>query len=339
MKRNYALDLMRVFLSICVIATHSLRFFGLEKIGGGITTLISLFLIQSDGAFYMLSGYFNLEKTFDNSKDIIKFYKSKVINTLLPFVGFIFAWHVWDYLHVNETFDLADFFSQFYIMLMNTSCDGHLWFMYPLIGLLLSTPFLSKMLHNMDEKELKILWYVALGWNVALYYLCYDLGVKFRYLSWFLDGWPIYYIGGYYYRHVIVKENKIKWLLLGIIGYVGTWHGLTYLPRFSGATDIQPLFTLFTIGCLLFWDQFVKVKTSIAQKVIVFLSSNTFLIYLFHMRAMEYALRKFNITTGNVGGGLLVVLTTFLVSLLVSYVVGIVMKIVQRFIDKIWAIN
>lgn len=337
MKRNYSLDLMRVFLCICVIAIHSMTYI---DFGSDIAnSLFMTFLAQANGVFYIISGYFNLEKEFKDSSDIKKFYKNKIIYILLPFVAFIFVWAVWDYLHVNEGFNILNFLSYFYETIMDTACDGHYWFMYPLIGLLLSTPFLSKMLHNMDEKELKILWYIALGWNVVCYFLCYDLNINFRFLGWILSGWPIYYFAGYYYRHVVVNESKTKWLVLGLIGYVLTFLGTNYLDRFDAAEDLQPLFTIFCMGCLVFWDKYIHIKNEKINKAILFLSKNTFLIYLFHLRAMEYVVRKLAITSVSATSGIIVVFGTFILALIMSVITNLIMKPVQKFIDTKWTIK
>lgn len=337
MKRNYSLDLMRIFLCLCVITLHSIGYFGIEN--NYVSSLLIILLIQADGVFYMLSGYFNLEKDFNNSSDIKMFYKNKIIYILLPFVGFLLVWAIWDYVHVNNSFDILDCLNIFYEQFVDTASDSHMWFMYPLFGLLLSSPFLSKMLHNMDKKELKVLLYVALGWNAVSCYLCYDLGYDFRFLAWFLEGWLIYYVAGYYYRHVASEEKKSKWIILGLLGFVITCLGVLFLDHFEGATDIQPMFTLYCMGCLAFFDRFIKINNEKVQKVIVFLSRNTFLIYLYHMRAMEFVLRKFALPTNNLANGLIVVFGTFIIALIASVITNLVMKPVQKFIDKHWIIK
>lgn len=341
MKRNYGFDLLRIILCIFVIATHSYTYFGAE---GVITAgLIPVYLIQADGLFYMLSGYFNLEKEFNSITDIKKFYKNKIIYILLPFLGFIFVWLIWDYVHVTGSFDFVEILGLFYESVMDTSADNHLWFMYPLFGLLLSTPFLSEMLHNMDKKELKLLWYIALGFNVIYYYLCKDIGVNFRVLAWIFDGWVIYYFAGYYYRHVVAEEKTIKWVILGIVGFAFTVFGMNgYIPFFKsfiGSTDIQPMFTIFCMSSLVLADKLFRINNEKIGKIILFLSKNTFLIYMFHMRGIEYALRKLSITNTSFVNGLLVILGSFIFSLIASVVTNFILKPIQKFLDKIWVVK
>lgn len=337
MNRNYGLDLARIFLCICVIALHSITNFNIEN--GTVFNIVLTFLASSNGVFYMLSGYFNLEKEFNNSTDIKNYYKNKFIYILFPFLAFLFVWAVWDYLHLNDTFNIIDFFWYYYELVMDTSSNGHLWFLYPLFGMLLATPFLSKMLHSMDDKELKILWRIAIGWNIVYYFLCLDIHIDFGFSGWFLISWPIYYFIGYYYRHIISRESVIKWSVLGIIGFVGTIVAPMFMDRFEGTNDMQPLFTLFCIGCLLFWDKTFKIKNNKFAKIIVYLSSQTFLVYLYHMRGMEYALRKLPVADSGLGTGLLVVFGTFIFSLIAAIVTNLCMKPVQKLMDRKWVIK
>lgn len=93
-ERNYGLDLLRVFLCLCVIAIHSLAYFG--YMNHYFDMIFPVFLVATDGLFFMLSGYFNLYKEFNSTSDILKFYKKKIICVLLPFLGFVLFWTLWD---------------------------------------------------------------------------------------------------------------------------------------------------------------------------------------------------------------------------------------------------
>ena len=117
-------------------------------------------------------------------------------------------------------------------------------------------------------------------------------------------------------------------------------HGeLPFFEYFIGATDIQPMFTLFCMGYLFCWDRVFRIRSKIVSKIILFLSKNTYLIYLFHMRAIDIAVRKLNIIEYNVGNGLLTVLGTFVLSLIAAFVTNLVMKPIQKFIDKVWTVK
>lgn len=341
MKRNYGIDLLRIVLCISVIALHAFDFFGKMSYFSSIT--LPVLLIAANGLFFMLSGYFNLEKEFKNVSDIKKFYKSRFITILLPFLAFVFVWQIWDLRSTNILADIPGFLFTFYESIMDTTANTHLWFLYPLFGMVLSTPFLSKMLHSMDDNELKMLWHISIGFNVLVYILCLNFGVDNRLLGWIFIGWPIYYFLGYYYRHVIVKENAIKWIVLGSIGFVVTVLGMRgmipFFVSYAGANDISPFFTLFCIGYLVLWNKVVVINNEKIGKVISFIAKYTFFIYMFHMRGIGYAVGKLGITTFNVGNGLLVVLGSFVFSLVASIIMDLLLKPIQKLIEKIWIIR
>ena len=96
----------------------------------------------------------------------------------------------------------------------------HLWFMYPLIGMLISTPFLAKMFQTMKDQEIEIFFLVAILWNIVSIYLTLDIGVGFSYSGWILSGYIIYYFAGYFCKRIINDNNKKIMYTLGIIGFI-----------------------------------------------------------------------------------------------------------------------
>lgn len=339
MKRNYAFDLMRIYLCLSVITIHASGYFAFED--NTFRIIFLTFLFQSNCMFYMISGYYNLDREFKDSTDIKKFYKGRIIKTLLPFVLFVLFWTVWEYTHATESFNFLELLGICYDSIMASSCNTHLWFLYPLFGLLISTPFLSKMVHNMSDKELKLLWRIIIGFNVVGLYLCDNFGVGFRVSAMFLDGWYLYYFGGYYYKRIISKESNTKWIILGVAGYVLTVIGRLFLDRFESATDIATLFALFCIACFLFWDKAVHIKNEKIIKVISFISRYTFYIYLYHMRAIEFLQPRIDslLGTGNTISSILLVLSSFVVSLIASIATDLLLKPLQKAIDKVWVIK
>lgn len=341
MNRNYKFDLLRIILCLFVIATHSYQYCGCEIYFVNIT--LPVVFIAADGLFYIISGYFNLEKEFNTVADIKEYYKKKIIYILVPFLAFVFIWTVWDYAHLTEEFNFIELLAIYYESIMETSASGNLWFMYPLFGMLLATPFLSKMLHHMNENELKMLWRIMLAFNIVSYLLCEDFGINFRITSWFMDGWLIYYVGGYYYRHVIINESKIKWAILGVGCFVLTVLGmrgfLPFIESFAYATDFQPLFTIFCFSLFMLFDKTISINSDKVGKVIVFLSGYTYYIYMYHMRSIELIVHKLGIESKSFGIWMIIVVGTFVVSLIVSIITKLCLKPIQNFMDKAYPIN
>ena len=72
-----------------------------------------------------------------------------------------------------------------------------------------------------------------------------------------------FWMAGYYYRRIATKESKIKWIVIGLLGFALTIlvkeGSLPFATRFIGTTYIQPFFTLFCMGYLFCWDRFIKI--------------------------------------------------------------------------------
>ena len=157
-----------------------------------------------------------------------------------------------------------------------------------------------------------------------------------------MDGWLIYYFAGYDYPRIATKKSKIKWIVIGLLGFALTILGkegsLPFVTRFRGATDIQPFFTLFCMGYLFCWDRFIKIGESFLSRIILFLSKHTYLIYLWHIQGIAYAVRKLNIVDSTNLNSVIVVIGAFVVSLIAAVATNLLMKPIQKYIDNIWVI-
>ena len=89
----------------------------------------------------------------------------------------------------------------------------------------------------------------------------------------------------------------------------------------------------------MFWDKAVKINNNIVAKVISFLSRNTYMIYLFHTRGIEYVVRKLSITDGSFVSGILVIIGAYLISLLLAFIANLCLKPIQKLLDKVWVVK
>ena len=176
-------------------------------------------------------------------------------------------------------------FLALYNALMNGYSSSHFWFMYSLIGMLLSTPLLSKALHAMDRCELNLMIGLCLGWNVVSIFLTVDLGIGFAYTGWILSGWIISFVAGYYCHIGIDLDNKRKWYLLGVLGYFATCICIyLFQDHFQMKHDIAPTFVVFTMGAYVFLIKEIKIQSGWMKKVIRTLAKHSFTIYLIHFQ-------------------------------------------------------
>ena len=113
------------------------------------------FFMICNPLFFMLSGKFNLNKEFNSLEDYKKYYKSKIITIFIPF--FIVSIIIY-FLNNYNNLSIIDFFEKF----TSGSIEGTYWFIYNLIGIIIITPFLSKMIKNMNLLDKKIYFYFVI---------------------------------------------------------------------------------------------------------------------------------------------------------------------------------
>ena len=123
-----------------------------------------------------------------------------------------------------------------------------LWFIYPLVGMLLGTPFLSKMLHAMSDWELKILFGVGMAWQIISIYFALDIFGVFGFSGWFLSGWMFHFYIGYFIRRMVSPDNKHKFYIFSIIGFVITVFAKYFLQSsYVNSYDLAPAYILLTM--------------------------------------------------------------------------------------------
>lgn len=88
----------------------------------------------------MISGRFNLMKSFQSKEVYFRYYKSKFVTIFVPFclAAAVIVWSE----HQFES-NLVLYIKKCIEAFFNVNASTHLWFMYVMIGLLVSAPFLQ----------------------------------------------------------------------------------------------------------------------------------------------------------------------------------------------------
>lgn len=123
-----------------VISIHTDRSFIKNSVA---TTLFNTILCSCNGIFYMISGRFNLSKTFQGSSDYKIYYERKMVSILFPYVFVTGLLNLWNIYNNHAWNGIVPWIKTSYESFMYTNASIHLWFMYPLIGMLISAPFLQ----------------------------------------------------------------------------------------------------------------------------------------------------------------------------------------------------
>ncbi len=290
-----------------------------------------------NGMFFMLSGLFAMRKEYTAKEDYSRYYKKKIVSIFVPYVIMTVLLYGYDFYHSGRDFELRLFVEETINQFTSLNSQQHLWFMYSLIGLLLSAPFFSKMLHAMSDWELKLLFMICIGWNAVSIYLINDLGWNFSYGKWLLSSWTMYFFLGYFHDRVVSRENKKLWYLLGIAGFLITvlWK---YIIPFENhnARDFAPAYTFFVLGMYTFLLYEVKIGQKWLENLILFLARHSFTVYLVHYLVLEIIGQRFYTDASAKTGFLMTYGMCLVCSMLFAVIFDqILRKVIQRPLEKL----
>lgn len=311
-----------------VIAVHTIPKPFAENTIGSIAFKAILFMCN--GLFYMLSGCLNLDKVFESKEDYVSFYKNKIVTILLPFIlGCIF---VSLYTYEGE-FSFSLIANDLIYDFLSNHTYIFLWFVYPLIGMLLSTPFLSKMLHSMSDWELKLLFGIGMGWQVASIYFANNLFGVFGFSGWFLSSWVFHFFIGYFIKRIVTPNNKYKFYIFSILGFFVTVLGKYFLKdAYTNPNDLAPAHILLTMGLFILITEEININNTFFKKIVHIISSHSFSVYLVHDYVKNHIVNPLNLS----GSPWIAFSKNFILTLFLSVILAIVIDtILIRPLQKI----
>lgn len=182
----------------------------------------------------------NLSKEFHTARDYVRYYKSKFVSIVLPFVLAVCLLSPIDMYQTGIPVTFGSWLDYVYRTLWGFHTnENHLWFMYCMIGMLISAPFLSKLLHAMSDAEIRILLIVAVIWGNAKLYLVNILGrgVLFSCYDYILvEGYLLYFVLGY-----AVKRNVFpcRGVVLAVFTVYAVSLGLSVILEFLAVRPLQ----------------------------------------------------------------------------------------------------
>jgi peptidoglycan/LPS O-acetylase OafA/YrhL len=279
--------------------------------------------------FFMLSGLFNMKKEFCTKEDYAVYYKKKFISIFLPYVLMTFLLYGYEYYQSGRVFELRAYVEETINQFTAGNSEQHLWFMYSLIGLVLSAPFFSKMLHAMADWEIQLLFWMSIGWNVVSIYLINDLGWNFHYGKWLMASWTIYFFLGYFHHRIVNEENKKMWYVLGIAGFLVTVLWQYVLPfENHDDTSMAPAYTFWVIAMYTFLLNEVRVNMEPIKKVISFAAKHSFTVYMIHYLVIELIGDRFYLgNSAKIG-----FLATYAVCFAVSMIFAVLFDVIVEFV-------
>lgn len=337
-KRNVSLDTIRIISFIFVISIHTSPK-PLEE-NALFSSIFLALLYTCNSNFYMMSGELNLRKKIENLKDYKNYYLNKVISILFPYVVitfFLTLLNITD--DGNRDFSFITYVKTVYINFMSSNTAVHLWFLYPLMGLLLMSPFLAKLFAKMKNEELHIMFAIAIAWNFISVYMTKDIGIDFAYSGWLWNGWPIAFFAGYYSSRVISCTNRKKWYFAGFVSYLITVLGKWLIPDYyKYVYDLAPAYVIFTMTLYSFLKDAIKIRQNCVQVIISFLAKHSFMAYMIHARVIQWSSSRFMNADAEIPAIYFFprVTVTFILSMIIAVIVDVcIMNPVQKLLRNI----
>lgn len=277
-KDNYLIeyDLMRIVFMLMTLAVHVVSYTMENKI---ISRILDNFFIACNPLFFMLSGKLNLAKEFKKKTDYIEFYKKKFVSIIIPFIIFSI------FIQLLKKQTLKGFCGN----LLSHNLQETYWFIYVLIGILMLSPFYSKMFQNMNNKEKRFFFFIITTLHLGLTILdFFEVSCELGFGSFGIIGWHFYYFYGYIIEDVFTKKREKGIIyLLTVIFFVIICiinNNIKYYYNFKNPGIIL---TLLASTIYFFIKDFGKIKNEIIINVLRIISKYSYVFYLAHMTILE----------------------------------------------------
>ncbi|MCQ2516383.1 MAG: acyltransferase [Saccharofermentans sp.] len=289
-RRNYHLDFIRVVAMLFVISIHLSWDFPVPLF---IAAFFRTLFLTANGLFFLLSGYFALrfKEDVDNpAASYKKFYWKKFCSLVIPFIFYSLFNISCYYLGVNEFPNLKTMIMNVFWTIFPSSMNGHIWFLYYLIGYMMTAPFIAIMFDKLSDTGLKVFAFLAVGFEIiSIIVFSYILRSDFPVYGWPFISWYLYFLGGYIINRLGIRKKKWMFIAIGIVCFLITV-AITMLGiELNGLYDDSPLFLFACIGLYLLLESVPIVKP--LQKMLTFLAEHSFAVYLIHITILTLVRR------------------------------------------------
>lgn len=231
--------------------------------------------------FFMLSGALLLSKDYKLSY----FLQKRFWRIIPPLIFWSLIYIFYDYILVGEKYFTLIEFIKMVIRNLFYGSKFHLWFVYTLLGLYLFIPILRKWIKNSSNNEILyflIIWFATIIYSLP-YFKAYLPNIPLTNFSGYIG----YLVLGYYLSNLTLRNKYIPIIFI-IIGIGITIYGTHYLTQQENKFSsyfygyLTPNVLLSSIGVFLIFKNF-SINNKGIKKVILFLSNQSFGIYLVHI--------------------------------------------------------
>jgi surface polysaccharide O-acyltransferase-like enzyme len=334
-------DSLRAFSVLAVILYHStgayfydrsnyLYWLVADVVRSGTSVCVPL--------FFMLSGMLILDPA-KAGESPATFLRKRLSKIFIPFVFWSAVYFI-----LNNTRTGTDFtIVQIFYRIIQGPVHYHMWFMYVLIGLYLSTPLfrlITKSASNEIYIYLLALWLFSEG---VLPTLKVFLNIKIDLRAVVMTGYAGYFLAGYYLRDKFLSKKQITVAIFLyavatlFTAYMTDHFHLSenkdianYFLRFTTPTVIVMSFCIFLVVKSLNYENIEQMMPTVI-KVIQFISSASFGTYLAHALVLD-SLRngslgfKIHQIGGSINNSIIGIVVTFICTTIATLIFVSILK-------------
>lgn len=347
-KREINIDILRSLCIIAVLFIHTTASYMVNdypSMSSKIILFIGILTSCAVPLFYMLSGAFLINEKNESIKTVWK----KVIKMLLQVVMWTLIYQLVFKFILKSEVNIAEVM----IKSFTSSQVGHLWFMYPLIGIYILLPFISKLYLSLSTKEKRILVLLV----CVIPTIIQTIKIKYDSLfamPYFGIGFPeigMFILGKYLYENkenYINKKHLLLSLLLIVVSFVLIVIMAYYFINMNGISNSKPYYDynklpnlLMLISVFILFLNFEVINKLVPHKIgncISWIGKNTLGIYFIHMifiyifPTIKIGNLYFTSNSGDIKNMLLGMILYFILSVISVYILKKI-PLIRKLVD------
>ena len=283
-KRIYWIDILKIMACFFVIVNHCLHVMLNYGVNNKILVFIYFFMFSickiAVPLFIMCTGYLLLNKKMSYKQVMIR-----ITRILVP----LFVISLIFYMINNDTFNLFIFMKKF----IEYPIVEPLWYLYMLIGLYISMPFIQKMLDNFKENDYKIfiLLFLLIPGLLQFVLVYLKINVNEYFTMAIFPASIAYMVSGVYLKKIkLNRQNLLMSIFLFILStyILAVSFYVFYFNNYINPYDLDYIFyipiilsslSMFYIVRYIFENKKINF---VSCKIIKEISLTTFGIYLIH---------------------------------------------------------
>jgi len=299
---NLSLGIIRIIATFFVVFSHSTDAFVLwptfkDGTAWNIIYYLNTLSRIAVPVFIILSGYLLLDK--DKAKNVKSFYKRRFTRILIPFIVWLPIYYLWT-AHWDNTHLTLQY-------ILNSLLHGsiwHLYFLFIILELYLLAPFLVRVLETSSKTKQTILFWGLIVFSIFWAILANLPGPHFdisMYSFTIFIPYIVYFYAGAYLRTVQISRMQavmlgFLYLILGFITNLVAKGNMSTFIVFDYSPTLLFMSICFFLALKNFHEFFnKKIFSGKVAKIIAFISSTTFGIYLLHFMILHEFIGHFNL--------------------------------------------